>query len=191
MFFQLPPLPYTKNALKPYLSQETLEYHYDKHHNSYVNNLNKLIKNTIFENKSLEEIIKTAEEEIFNNAAQVWNHNFYWRCLIPGSNGKPSGKIANLIDQYFGNFEEFKKQFTNKAIKNFGSGWTWLVKQINGEFAIINTSNAITPIISTDKPLLTIDVWEHAYYIDYRNMRSDYLANFWPIVNWHFVEQNL
>lgn len=190
MSFQLSPLPYGKNALQPYISQETLEYHYSKHHCAYVNNLNNLIKDTNFDGKSLEEIIKTAKGEIFNNAAQVWNHTFYWQCLAPNAGGKPTGKIAEAIDQYFIDFEKFKHQFTDLAMKNFGSGWTWLVKQTNGKLSIVNTSNAETPITNNDKPLLTIDIWEHAYYIDYRNIRAEYLTNFWLLVNWKFVEKN-
>lgn len=191
MSFQLPPLPYAKNALEPHISQETLEYHYGKHHSTYVNNLNNLIKGTNFEGKSLEEIITTAQGGIFNNAAQVWNHTFYWHCLAPNAGGEPTGKIAEVINQHFAYFEKFKQQFTDAAIKNFGSGWTWLVKQANGKFSIVNTSNAATPVSGDDKPLLTVDIWEHAYYIDYRNARAEYLTNFWSLVNWQFVEQNL
>ncbi|WGO84779.1 superoxide dismutase [Fe] [Arsenophonus apicola] len=191
MSFQLPSLPYAKNALEPHISQETLEYHYGKHHSTYVNNLNNLIKDTSFEGKTLEEIIKTAQGGIFNNAAQVWNHTFYWHCLAPNAGGEPTGKIAEVINQHFEGFEKFKQQFTDAAIKNFGSGWTWLVKQANGKLSIINTSNAATPISGDDKPLLTVDIWEHAYYIDYRNVRAEYLTNFWSLVNWSFVEQNL
>lgn len=191
MSFQLPPLPYAKNALEPHISQETLEYHYGKHHSTYVNNLNNLIKGTNFEGKSLEEIITTAQGGIFNNAAQVWNHTFYWHCLAPNAGGEPRGKIAEVINQHFANFEKFKQQFTDAAIKNFGSGWTWLIKQANGKLSIINTSNAATPVSGDDKPLLTVDIWEHAYYIDYRNARAEYLTNFWSLVNWQFVEQNL
>ncbi|HGJ5856215.1 superoxide dismutase [Fe] [Arsenophonus nasoniae] len=191
MSFQLPSLPYAKNALEPHISQETLEYHYGKHHSTYVNNLNNLIKDTNFAGKTLEEIIKTAQGGIFNNAAQVWNHTFYWHCLAPNAGGEPTGKIAEAINQNFEEFEKFKKQFTDAAIKNFGSGWTWLVKQANGKLSIVNTSNAATPLTGNDKPLLTVDIWEHAYYIDYRNVRAEYLTNFWSLVNWQFVEQNL
>ncbi|WGL97105.1 superoxide dismutase [Fe] [Arsenophonus sp. aPb] len=191
MSFQLPSLPYAKNALEPHISQETVEYHYGKHHSTYVNNLNNLIKNTNFEGKTLEEIIKTAQGGIFNNAAQVWNHTFYWHCLAPNAGGEPTGKIAEAINQHFEVFEKFKQQFTDAAIKNFGSGWTWLVKQANGKLSIVNTSNAATPITGNDRPLLTVDIWEHAYYIDYRNIRAEYLTNFWSLVNWQFVEQNL
>ncbi|HGJ5859633.1 MAG TPA: superoxide dismutase [Fe] [Arsenophonus nasoniae] len=191
MSFQLPSLPYAKNALEPHISQETLEYHYGKHHSTYVNNLNNLIKDTNFAGKTLEEIIKTAQGGIFNNAAQVWNHTFYWHCLAPNAGGEPTGKIAEAINQNFEEFEKFKQQFTDAAIKNFGSGWTWLVKQANGKLSIVNTSNAATPLTGNDKPLLTVDIWEHAYYIDYRNVRAEYLTNFWSLVNWQFVEQNL
>ncbi|MDT9587343.1 MAG: Fe-Mn family superoxide dismutase [Candidatus Arsenophonus melophagi] len=191
MSFQLPLLPYAKNALEPFLSEETLEYHYGKHHSAYVNNLNNLIKDTNFEEKTLEEIIKTTQGLIFNNAAQVWNHTFYWNCLAPNSGGEPTGKIAKEINKYFQSFETFKKQFTDTASKSFGSGWTWLVKQPTEQLSIINTSNAETPINGDDKPLLTVDMWEHAYYIDYRNVRAEYLKNFWGLVNWKFVEQNL
>lgn len=191
MSFQLPSLPYAKNALEPHISQETIEYHYGKHHSTYVNNLNNLIKGTNFQGKKLEEIIKNAQGGIFNNAAQVWNHTFYWHCLAPNAGGEPTGKIAEAINQQFDSFEKFKQQFTDAAIKNFGSGWTWLVKQANGKLSIINTSNAATPISGDDKPLLTVDIWEHAYYIDYRNVRAEYLTNFWSLANWPFVEQNL
>ncbi|SPP31248.1 Superoxide dismutase [Fe] [Arsenophonus endosymbiont of Aleurodicus floccissimus] len=191
MSFQLPPLPYAKNALEPHISQETLEYHYGKHHNTYVNNLNNLIKGTNFEGKSLEEIIRTAQGGIFNNAAQIWNHTFYWYCLAPNAGSEPTGKIAEVINQHFADFEKFKHQFTDAVIKNFGSGWTWLVKQANGKLSIVNTYNAATPISGDDKPLLTVDIWEHAYYLDYRNARAEYLTNFWSLVNWQFVEQNL
>ncbi|HGJ5898407.1 superoxide dismutase [Fe] [Arsenophonus apicola] len=191
MSFQLPSLPYAKNALEPHISQETIEYYYGKHHSTYVNNLNNLIKGTNFEGKTLEEIIKNAQGGILNNAAQVWNHTFYWHCLAPNAGGEPTGKIAEAINQQFDSFEKFKQQFTDAAIKNFGSGWTWLVKQANGKLSIINTSNAATPISGDDKPLLTVDIWEHAYYIDYRNVRAEYLTNFWSLANWPFVEQNL
>ncbi|MFN6884761.1 Fe-Mn family superoxide dismutase, partial [Proteus mirabilis] len=171
MSFELPKLPYALDALEPHISKETLEYHYGKHHQTYVTNLNNLVKGTDLENKSLEELIKTTEGGIFNNAAQVWNHTFYWNCLAPNAGGAPTGKIAEAINKAFGSFEEFKKQFNDAAAKNFGSGWTWLVKKADGSLAIVNTSNAATPVSGEDKPLLTVDVWEHAYYIDYRNAR--------------------
>lgn len=191
MSFELPKLPYALDALEPHISKETLEYHYGKHHQTYVTNLNNLVKGTDLENKSLEELIKTTEGGIFNNAAQVWNHTFYWNCLAPNAGGAPTGKIAEAINKAFGSFEEFKKQFNDAAAKNFGSGWTWLVKKADGSLAIINTSNAATPVSGEDKPLLTVDVWEHAYYIDYRNARVKYLEEFWALVNWSFVEANL
>ncbi|CNK11515.1 superoxide dismutase [Fe] [Yersinia mollaretii] len=191
MSFELPALPYAQNALEPHISAETLEYHYGKHHNTYVVNLNNLIKETEFAGKTLEEIVKTSSDGIFNNAAQVWNHTFYWHCLSPNGGGEPTGKVADAINQSFGSFAEFKAQFTDAAVKNFGAGWTWLVKKADGTLAIVSTSNAATPLTTHDKPLLTVDVWEHAYYIDYRNARPKYLENFWALVNWSFVEKNL
>ncbi|ADZ42531.1 TPA: superoxide dismutase [Fe] [Yersinia enterocolitica] len=191
MSFELPTLPYAQNALEPHISAETLEYHYGKHHNTYVVNLNNLIKDTEFAGQSLEEIVKTSSGGIFNNAAQVWNHTFYWHCLSPNGGGEPTGKVADAINQSFGSFAEFKAQFTDAAVKNFGAGWTWLVKKSDGTLAIVSTSNAATPLTTADKPLLTVDVWEHAYYIDYRNARPKYLENFWALVNWSFVEKNL
>lgn len=191
MSFELPKLPYALDALEPHISKETLEYHYGKHHQTYVTNLNNLVKGTDLESKSLEEIIKSTDGGIFNNAAQVWNHTFYWNCLAPNAGSAPTGKIADAINKAFGSFEEFKKQFNDAAAKNFGSGWTWLVKKADGSVAIVNTSNAATPVSGADKPLLTVDVWEHAYYIDYRNARVKYLEEFWALVNWSFVEANL
>ncbi len=191
MSFELPKLPYALDALEPHISKETLEYHYGKHHQTYVTNLNNLVKGTDLESKSLEEIIKSTDGGIFNNAAQVWNHTFYWNCLAPNAGGAPTGKIADAINNAFGSFEEFKKQFNDAAAKNFGAGWTWLVKKVDGSLAIVNTSNAATPVSGEDKPLLTVDVWEHAYYIDYRNARVKYLEEFWALVNWSFVEANL
>lgn len=191
MSFELPALPYEKNALEPHISAETLEYHYGKHHNTYVVNLNNLIKGTEFEGKSLEEIIKTSTGGIFNNAAQVWNHTFYWHCLSPKGGNAPTGAVAEAINKAFGSFDAFKEELTKSAIGNFGSGWTWLVKKADGSLAIVNTSNAATPLTTGDKPLLTVDVWEHAYYIDYRNARPKYLENFWALVNWEFVAKNL
>lgn len=191
MSFELPALPYAKNALEPHISAETLEYHYGKHHNTYVVNLNNLIKGSEFEGKSLEEIIKTSSGGIFNNAAQVWNHTFYWHCLSPNGGGEPAGALADAINAAFGSFAAFQEALTKSAVANFGSGWTWLVKKADGSLAIVNTSNAATPLTGEDKPLLTVDVWEHAYYIDYRNARPKYLENFWALVNWEFVAQNL
>ncbi|MDW5499389.1 superoxide dismutase [Fe] [Pseudomonas lundensis] len=191
MSFELPALPYEKNALEPHISAETLEYHYGKHHNAYVVNLNNLLKGSKFEGLSLEEIIRASDGGIFNNAAQVWNHTFYWHCLSPQGGGEPQGKLAAAINQAFGSFAAFRQQFSDAAVKNFGAGWTWLVKKPDGSLAIVNTSNAATPLTGEDKPLLTVDVWEHAYYIDYRNARPTYLENFWALVNWAFVEKNL
>ncbi|PHI30750.1 superoxide dismutase [Fe] [Budvicia aquatica] len=191
MSFELPTLPYAKDGLEPHISAETLEYHYGKHHNTYVVNLNNLVKGTEFEGKSLEEIILKSSGGIFNNAAQVWNHTFYWNCLAPNAGGEPAGAVADAIVKHFGSFAAFKEQLTDSAIKNFGSGWTWLVKKADGKLAIVNTSNAANPMTDGDKPLLTVDVWEHAYYIDYRNARPKYLENFWALVNWEFVAKNL
>lgn len=191
MSFELPALPYAKNALEPHLSAETLEYHYGKHHNTYVVNLNNLVPGTEFEGKSLEDIVKTSSGPIFNNAAQVWNHTFYWNCLAPQAGGEPTGALADAINQAFGSFDAFKTQFNDAAVKNFGSGWTWLVKKADGSLAIVNTSNAGCPLTEGLTPLLTVDVWEHAYYIDYRNVRPNYLNGFWALVNWNFVAKNL
>jgi len=190
MTHELPKLPYAMNALQPHISQETLEYHYGKHHQAYVNNLNNLIKGTEFENVSLEQTIMKSSGGIFNNAAQIWNHTFYWHCLTPKSNAEPSGQLADAIKKKFGSLDEFKKLFTQCAISTFGSGWAWLAKDSKGELEIISTSNAATPMTQNKKALLTCDVWEHAYYIDYRNARPTYVENFWKIVNWDFVEQN-
>jgi Fe-Mn family superoxide dismutase len=190
MAFELPPLPYAKDALAPTISEETLEYHYGKHHNTYVVNLNNLVAGTEFENASLEDIIKKSSGGIFNNAAQVWNHTFYWNSLSPNGGGEPSGALADAIKEAFGSFEEFKTQFTQSAATNFGSGWTWLVKNAEGKLQIVNTSNAGCPITEGLTPLLTVDVWEHAYYIDYRNARPQYLEGFWKLVNWDFAAKN-
>ena len=193
MSFSLPDLPYQKNALAPHISEETINYHYGKHHKTYVDKLNAALEqNTEFTGKSLEEIIKSSTGPIFNNAAQVWNHTFYWNCLSPNGGGKPTGKIHELIEKNFGSFEAFSENFTNNAINNFGSGWTWLVQKGNDELEIINTSNAETPLTNEDiNVLLTVDVWEHAYYVDYRNARPNYLSAFWNLINWNFVNQNL
>ena len=186
----LPPLPYAKNALEPTISAETLEYHYGKHHQAYVTNLNNLIKGTEFENSPLEDIIVKSSGGIFNNAAQVWNHTFYWNCLTPNGSGAPSGELATAIDKAFGSFEDFKKQFSQKAVTTFGSGWAWLVKNQDGSLSIESTSNADTPMTKGQKALLTCDVWEHAYYVDYRNARPKYVEEFWKLVNWDFVAVN-
>ncbi|AGA92009.1 superoxide dismutase [Thioflavicoccus mobilis 8321] len=190
MKHELPALPYAKNALEPVISEETLDYHYGKHHQTYVNNLNNLIPGTEFESMSLEEIIMKASGGLFNNAAQVWNHTFYWNCLSPNGRGTPSGDLAAAIDKAFGSLDEFKKQFSQSAAGNFGSGWTWLVKNADGSVEIMNTSNADTPMTGSKKALLTIDVWEHAYYIDYRNARPKYLEEIWKLINWDFVAAN-
>jgi Fe-Mn family superoxide dismutase len=187
----LPELPYALTALEPHISRETLEYHYGKHHQTYVTNLNNLIVGTEFETASLVDIIKKATGPIFNNAAQVWNHSFYWTCLSPEGGGQPTGTLLAAIEKSFGSFAEFKDQFSKTAISTFGSGWAWLVKNKDGSLAIISTSNAATPITSEASPLLTCDVWEHAYYIDYRNARPKYVEAFWNLVNWEFVAQEL
>lgn len=191
MAFELPALPYAKDALEPHISAETLDYHYSKHHNTYVVNLNNLLPGSGFEGKSLEEIVKTSSGGIFNNAAQVWNHTFYWNCLAPNGGGEPTGELAEAINKSFGSFEKFKEEFTKNAIGTFGSGWGWLVKKADGSLVLASTSNAGCPLTTEDKPLLTCDVWEHAYYIDYRNSRPNYLEAFWNLVNWDFVAKNL
>ncbi|SHI86595.1 superoxide dismutase [Parasporobacterium paucivorans] len=191
MEHKLPSLPYSMDALEPTISKETLEYHYGKHHQAYVTNLNKLIAGTEFENMSLEDIILKAEGGIFNNAAQVFNHTFYWKCLSPDGGKEPQGKLAETINQNFGSFTAFKEKFTQTAVGTFGSGWAWLVEDQNGKLEIVSTSNAGNPKTAGKKPLLTCDVWEHAYYIDYRNARPSYVEKFWSIVNWDFVAENL
>ena len=190
MAFTLPELPYERNALEPHISKETLDYHYGKHHNTYVVKLNGLVDGTDLASKSLEEVVKTSEGGVFNNAAQIWNHTFYWNCLSPNGGGQPSGDLAIAIKKAFGSFDEFVAAFTEKAVNNFGSSWTWLVKNADGSVEIVNTSNAATPLTTNQKPLLTCDLWEHAYYIDYRNVRPDYLKAFWALVNWEFAEEN-
>ncbi|MGM0703313.1 MAG: superoxide dismutase [Pseudomonadota bacterium] len=190
MVFELPALPYEKNALEPYLSAETLGYHYGKHHQAYVDKLNELIEGTEDADKTLEEIIQSSSGGLFNQAAQVWNHTFYWHCLSPHGGGEPGGALAEAIDARFGSFATFKETFNAQAVANFGSGWTWLIKTGDGGVDIVNTSNADTPIAHGQIPLLTIDVWEHAYYIDYRNARPKYLENVWKILNWDFVALN-
>jgi Fe-Mn family superoxide dismutase len=187
---QLPPLPYALDALQPHISKETLEFHYGKHHQAYVTNLNNLVKGTEFENASLEEIVRKSSGGLFNNAAQVWNHTFYWNCLAPRAGGEPSGPLAQAISRKFGSFGAFKEAFSKSAVGNFGSGWTWLVKKADGAVDVVNTSNAATPLTGSDKALLTCDVWEHAYYVDYRNRRPDYVAAFWNLVHWDFAAKN-
>jgi len=191
MAFELPELPYPRDSLAPHISKETLDYHYGKHHKSYVRKLNDLVSGTEHEGKSLEDIVRLADGGLFNNAAQVWNHTFYWNCLSPEGGGAAAGPIASAIKASFGSFDEFKESFTRSAAGNFGSGWTWLVRNADGSLAIVNTSNADTPLTdSTVEPLLTVDIWEHAYYIDYRNARPKYLEAFWALVNWEFVNGN-
>ena len=187
----LPPLPYAKDALQPHISAETIDFHYGKHHQAYVTNLNKLIAATPFEKSTLEEIILKSEGGIFNNAAQVWNHTFYWNCLKPQGGGAPTGKVGELINQKWGNFDKFKEEFTKAATTNFGSGWTWLVQNKAGQVEILNTSNAQTPMTSGMTALMTVDVWEHAYYVDYRNARPNYVTAFWNLINWDFANQKV
>ena len=191
MAIELPALPYAIDALAPHISQETLEFHHGKHHKTYVDKLNGMIPGTEFEGKDLEEIIKTSSGPVFNNAAQIWNHTFYWNCLSPNGGGAPSGAVAEAINSAFGSFEEFQNQFNDRAVNNFGSSWTWLVKNADGSLEIVNTSNAGTPMTSGQTALLTVDLWEHAYYIDFRNARPKYLEAFWQLVNWDFVAENL
>ena len=187
----LPELPYAKTALAPHISAETLEYHYGKHHQTYVTNLNNLIPGTEFEKMSLEEIVMKSSGGIFNNAAQIWNHTFYWHSLSPQGGGAPTGALGDAINKAFGSFEEFKKAFTQTALTTFGSGWAWLVKNKDGSLAIVSTRNAACPLPAGQKPLLTCDVWEHAYYVDYRNARANYVTAFWNLVNWDFAAKNL
>ena len=187
---KLPELPYPQDALEPHISSETLEYHYGKHHAAYVEKLNNLIPGTDFETASLEKIIRQASGGIFNNAAQTWNHTFYWNCLSPNGGGKAKGDLAKAIDNAFGSLTAFNERFSEAAVTNFGSGWTWLVKTPDGQLEIVNTGNAGNPMTEDKRPLLTCDVWEHAYYIDYRNARPKYIEAFWNLVNWNFVAQN-
>jgi superoxide dismutase, Fe-Mn family len=186
----LPALPYAMDALVPHISKETLEFHYGKHHQTYATNLNNLIKGTEFENASLEDIIKKSSGGVFNNSAQIWNHTFYWNSLAPNAGGEPTGELAAAINAKWGNFAAFKEAFNKMATGNFGSSWTWLVKKADGSLDIVNTSNAATPLTTTDKPLMTCDLWEHAYYIDYRNSRPNYLNGYWSLVNWAFAAKN-
>lgn len=190
MPFELPKLPYALDALAPHISKETLEYHYGKHHLAYVNKLNSLIPGTEFENKSLEEIIKTSSGPIFNNAAQIWNHTFYWHCMSPKSGNEPTGKLADALKKSFGSFDSFKEKFIQTSINQFASGWGWLAKNADGNLEVFSTGNAGTPMTDSKKALLTCDVWEHAYYIDTRNDRPKYVTNFWQLVNWDFVAEN-
>jgi Fe-Mn family superoxide dismutase len=187
----LPPLPYALDALQPHISAETLELHHGKHHQTYVTNLNNLVPGTEFEGMSLEDIVRKAPAGgIFNNAAQVWNHTFYWNSLSPNGGGEPSGALADAINASFGSFEAFKEAFTKTAVTTFGSGWAWLVKNADGSLALVSTSNAATPLTAGQTPLITCDVWEHAYYVDYRNLRPKYVEAFWNLVNWDFAASN-
>jgi superoxide dismutase, Fe-Mn family len=191
MQHELPALPYAMDALAPHVSRETMEYHYGKHHQAYVTTLNQLIKGTEFENAPLEEIIRKSSGAIFNNAAQTWNHTFFWSCMKPGGGGEPTAKLAQAIERKWGSFEAFKEAFSKSAAANFGSGWTWLIRKPDGSVDIMNTANAANPLTGPDKALLTIDVWEHAYYIDYRNRRPDFVAAFVKnLCNWDFALKN-
>ena len=191
MEHKLPALPFAQNALAPQISAETLEYHYGKHHKAYVDNLNRLIAGTEFADMPLEEIVRKSSGSIFNNAAQVWNHTFYWNCLSPKGGGQPTGELASAINKQFGSFAQFKEKFTGAAVSLFGSGWVWLVKNAGGGLSIEAMSNAGNPLREGEKALLTCDVWEHAYYIDYRNARAKYVEAFWNLVNWGFAAGNL
>lgn len=192
MTFELPALPYDLDALAPHISRETLEFHHGKHHQAYVTKLNELIEGTAFADKTLEEIINESNAALFNQAGQHWNHSFYWKCMIPGGGGAPTGEIADRIGSSFGSYDEFRKQFTEAAMTQFGSGWAWLSDDGTGKLTIEKTPNADLPLAHEANALLTIDVWEHAYYIDYRNRRPDYVSTFLDhLVNWDFVNQNL
>lgn len=191
MEHQLPELPFAKDGLAPHISAETLDYHHGKHHQAYVTNLNKLIVGTEFENAELMTIVKSASGGLFNNAAQVANHSFYWQCLSPNGGGEPTGALAEAVTSAFGSFDAFKDQFTKTALTTFGSGWAWLTRDDAGKLEILSTPNAATPLTAGKTPLLTCDVWEHAYYIDYRNARPKYVEAFWNLVNWEFVAKNL
>ncbi|GDX85358.1 superoxide dismutase [Fe] [Methylococcaceae bacterium] len=190
MAFELPALPYEKDALAPHISAETLEFHHGKHHQTYVTNLNNLVPGTEFEGLSLEEIVVKSSGGIFNNAAQIWNHTFYWNSLAPNAGGEPTGELADAINVTFGSFAKFKEEFTKTAVTTFGAGWAWLVKNPDGSLALVSTSNAGCPLTAGQTPLLTCDVWEHAYYIDFRNARPAYLEAFWALVNWDFAAKN-
>jgi Fe-Mn family superoxide dismutase len=196
MAIELPALPYDRTALEPHISAETIDYHHGKHHRAYVDNLNKMIEGTEFAGMTLEEIVRKSQGGMFNNAAQIWNHSFYWNCLKPASGpnpggGEPGGELLEAINKAFGGFDKFKQQFTDLALKTFGSGWAWLLQRPDGTLALASTANAATPLTGEDVPLLTCDVWEHAYYIDYRNARPKYVEAFWNLVNWDFVASNM
>ncbi len=188
---ELPKLPFAPDALEPYISEETLNYHYSKHHKAYVDKLNELIAGTKFEYMPLEEIILTADGAIFNNAAQAWNHTFFWNSLTPITGGAPTGKMKELITKKWGDFETFQAEFSEVAVSQFGSGWAWLVLNKKNEIEIMSTSNADTPKKHGCRALLTLDVWEHAYYLDYQNERPKFVEAFWNLVNWNFVNENL
>ena len=191
MAIELPALPYDRNALEPHISAETIDFHYGKHHQTYVTNLNNLIKGTEFESASLEDIVKQSSAGIYNNAAQIWNHTFFWNSMKPNGGAAPTGALADAINAKWGSFDEFKKAFQASAVGNFGSGWTWLVKKADGSVDIVNMGAAGTPLTTGDKALLTVDVWEHAYYIDYRNLRPKFVETFLDkLVNWSFAESN-
>ena len=187
MAFELPPLPYAKDALAPQISEETLEFHHGKHHKTYLDKLNDLLPATEFEGKSLEDIIGTSTGNIFNNAAQAWNHTFYWNCLSPNGGGEPAGELADVINETFGSFENFKEEFTATSVGIFGSGWSWLVKKADGSLEITSTADAGNPMTDGETPILICDVWEHAYYIDYRNSKAAYLKAFFELINWDFI----
>lgn len=191
MAIELPALPYDRTALEPTISGETIDFHYGKHHQTYVTNLNNQIKGTEFEDADLESIIRKSQGGMFNNAAQVWNHTFYWNCLSPNGGGEPTGALLDGINKAFGSFAAFKEQFTQTALTTFGSGWAWLVQRSDGSLGLVSTPNAATPLTGSDKALLTCDVWEHAYYIDYRNARAKYVESFWNIVNWEFAAKQM
>lgn len=186
----LPPLPYALDALSPHISKETLEYHYGKHHRAYVDKYNELVAGTADEGVPLEVVVKRARGVLFNNAAQFWNHAFYWNCLAPNGGGVPNGDLARAIETQFGTYAEFKARFSETAVGVFGSGWAWLVKMPDGSVALRATKNAQTPLTTDERPLLTCDMWEHAYYIDHRNNRQQYLEAFWALVNWKFAQRN-
>ncbi len=190
MEHKLPELPYPKNSLEPHISAETLELQHDKHHRAYINKLNELVKGTKYERMDLVEIILSSDGSVFNNAAQAWNHDFFWKCMSPDGGKNPEGKIAELINKKWGSFEKFREEFSASAVENFGSGWTWLVQGKNG-VEIMNTHDADTPKAHNMRALLSVDVWEHAYYIDYRNERPKFIEAFWNVVNWDFVNENL
>ena len=191
MIHELPKLPYALDALEPYISKRTIEFHYGKHHQAYVNNLNKLIAGTDFENASLDDIVRKSGGGIFNNGAQVWNHTFYWNCLKPQGGGEPTGPLADALLKSFGSFGEFKEKFSSAAATLFGSGWAWLIKKDDGGLEIVQESNAGNPLKNGATPLLTCDVWEHAYYLDKQNVRPDYIADFWKLIDWNAVAGRL